>query len=146
MIRFWSKTKPGLNGCIEWQAAKKDGYGVFNRDGKHTILAHRMSWILEYGDLPKGSVLRHTCDNRPCVNVQHLMIGTHADNVADKISKGRGNDGMKHGHAKLTDAQVIKIRSLYQLRVSNQYELAVEFGVSQSVISEIINRNAWDHI
>lgn len=147
MQRFWSKTRSGTDGCIEWTAAKKSyGYGVFNRDGKHTILAHRMAWILEYGNLPDDSVIMHRCDNPGCVNVKHLMIGSHADNVADKIAKGRGNDGMRHGHAKLTDDVIRQIRSLYQAREANQYQLAKRFGISQSVISEVINRKSWDHI
>ena len=145
MERFWSKTKKADNGCIEWIAAvksSKDPYGVFNRDGKNTILAHRMAWILAYGELPKGSVVRHLCDNPRCVNVDHLAVGSHADNVMDKVSKGRGNDGMKHGMHKLNDGQVREIRALEM----NQYEIAKRYGVSQSVISEIRCRKSWDHI
>ena len=146
MNRFWSKTTPVKSGCIEWTASKKDGYGIFNRDGKNTILAHRMAWILEYGELPKGSVVMHICDNPSCVNVKHLRVGTHADNVADKIAKKRGNDGSRHGMSKLTEDKVRQIRSLYQNREANQYELAKRFGISQGTISEIINRKLWDHI
>lgn len=105
-----------------------------------------MAWILEYGELPKGSVVMHICDNPSCVNVKHLRVGTHADNVADKIAKKRGNDGSRHGMSKLTEDKVRQIRSLYQNREANQYELAKRFGISQGTISEIINRKLWDHI
>lgn len=140
--RFWSKTVRRENGCIEWTAAKKDGYGVFNRDGKHTILAHRLVYIWAHGELTRDQIIMHQCDNPACVNIDHLRLGTHADNVADKIAKGRGINGENHYLAKLTDDDVREIRA------SNlkQHDLAKRYGVSQPTISEIQNRKVWAHI
>lgn len=75
--------------CWSWRGSKhKFGYGWFRVNGK-TMLAHRVAYELARGPLPQGSVILHTCDNPECTNPDHLARGTHADNVADKLSKGR---------------------------------------------------------
>jgi predicted XRE-type DNA-binding protein len=84
----------------------------------------------------------HSCDNPACVNINHLSKGTHADNVADKVAKGRGISGQRHYKAKLTDDQIREIRASDM----NQYELAKLYGVSQPTVSEIQNRKVWAHI
>ena len=143
MERFFSKTVKSESGCLEWTAAKKDGYGVFNYDGRHTMLAHRWAYILANGGkLTAKDVIMHRCDNPSCVNHEHLQKGTHADNHDDKKRKGRSNTGMRHGHSKLTDAQVLEIRS----STLRQRDLAAQYGVTQSVISEVRSGKAWRHI
>ena len=143
MERFFSKTKAAESGCLEWQAAKNAaGYGVFNRDGKHTVLAHRMAYILKHGELEKFSVVMHQCDNPSCVNVDHLRLGTHAENHDDKKNKGRSNVGTRHGLHKLTEEQAKEIRSLKM----RQRDIAARFGITQSVVSEIRAGKAWRHI
>lgn len=88
--RFWSKVcilHP--SDCWEWQAAKFcNGYGVFRLDGKN-FRAHRLSWVLEYGDIPEGLSVLHSCDNPSCVNPHHLWLGTQLDNLRDSDCKGR---------------------------------------------------------
>jgi HNH endonuclease len=74
--------------CIEWTKFRLRGYGLQKFRGK-TRLAHRVAWMLANGEIPDGLCVLHRCDNPPCVNVDHLFLGTHADNVADKMAKGR---------------------------------------------------------
>lgn len=81
---------PNANGCMEWQGVRrKDGYGVLFV-GKRRVSAHRYSYQLHYGvTLDSLQLVCHKCDNPPCANPDHLFIGTHQDNVADMIAKGR---------------------------------------------------------
>jgi hypothetical protein len=82
-------------GCIEWHGAQtKDGYGLLTwRDGdlKRTTTAHRKAYELKHGPISDDICVMHTCDNPPCVNVDHLAPGTQLDNIQDCISKGRAN-------------------------------------------------------
>lgn len=144
MERFLSKVRPADNGCIEWTAAKNPaGYGVFNCDGKRTMLAHRFAYQTHHGvTLGRDDVVMHTCDNPSCVNLAHLALGTHADNHDDKKRKGRSNVGTRHGHHKLTEAEAREIRSLSM----RQKDIAAKYGISQSVVSEIRAGKAWRHI
>lgn len=89
-IRFFSKVKiAGLNECWEWQAYKnKFGYGLFNVN-YYATMAHRVSWELNNGPIPKGLYVLHKCDNPCCVNPNHLWLGTYKDNMRDCVAKGR---------------------------------------------------------
>ncbi len=83
MLRFWDKVdKSGK--CWIWRGSKlKTGYGRFHFAGK-TITAHRISWMLAHGSIEEGMHVLHKCDNPPCVNPDHLYIGTHTQNMQDK--------------------------------------------------------------
>lgn len=76
--------------CLNWQGSIRDGYGMFWAMGK-LMSAHRMIWELNYGDIPDGLQVLHHCDNRRCINIHHLFLGTQSDNLKDAISKGRLN-------------------------------------------------------
>ena len=94
--RFFSKTKlaeaprPGITTpCLEWTAGRNQrGYGRFKRAGK-TELAHRVAWELANGPVPTGMCVLHRCSSPCCVAVEHLFLGTQADNNADMVAKGR---------------------------------------------------------
>ena len=144
--RFWEKVRKGLD-CWEWTSSKNyGGYGTFCL-GKTTFLAHRIAYTILIGKIPSAMCVLHTCDNRSCVNPDHLWIGTYADNYHDMAAKGRVSAanqtcGEDHPNAKLTTKQVIAIRSSSE----NQYLIAERLGVSQSIISDIKSRKTWRHV
>ncbi len=87
---FYTPTTPDQ--CWEWQGARhRNGYGKIGTGGHTggTSLAHRVIWAEANGPIPDGMVIMHACDNPPCVNPSHLVIGTQSDNMHDKIRKGR---------------------------------------------------------
>ena len=90
MDRFFSKIKIANSGCWEWIAGirGKTGYGAFKLEGK-VIDAHRLSFIIHKGFIPTGFMVCHTCDNKVCVNPDHLILGTPKDNYDDGIKRGR---------------------------------------------------------
>lgn len=88
VARFWIKVDQ-TNFCWLWKSSvNKHGYGTFQY--KNESLAHRLSWIIVYGPIPDDKQVLHRCDNPKCVNPNHLFIGTHQDNMRDKMHKGRG--------------------------------------------------------
>ena len=99
--RFLNKVNK-TNSCWLWTASKNNsGYGEFNLN-KKMVKAHRVSWLLTFGEIPEGMCCLHKCDVRECVNPEHLFLGSNADNMADKKAKGRHQNSnkthCKHGH------------------------------------------------
>jgi hypothetical protein len=146
--RFWSKVDiKGLFDCWEWKGRKDiGGYGFFTFRSKEQK-AHRVVWILTYGEIPEGMQINHKCDNRGCVNPAHLYIGTQKDNVADMYSRGRQVvlAGSKSAVARLTEQEVLAIRVLFQTEITKA-DLARMFNISESSIRFIIQRKTWKHI
>ncbi len=145
IVRFWRKVSKG-DGCWEWTGAiNGHGYGFISAAiGHKKLLAHRASWMINKGPIPEGMLVCHHCDNRSCVNPDHLFIGTHNDNSLDKLSKGREARGERSGSSKLVDAQVLEIREL--LKVFTATEIARRFHVSCNAILKIKNGRTWSHL
>lgn len=161
--RFKAKYTPEpMSGCWLWTGAVSgNGYGNFMLDGGEQVTAHRASYLLHCGPIDFGSYVLHRCDNKQCVNPEHLFLGTPKDNTQDMIRKNRrvfpstknrmrGEEwykahagtlpcGESHSQAKLTKSDVLFIRSSGQIGV----ELAEKFGVSPKNISRIRRREIW---
>lgn len=143
---FWKHVSKGQpSECWEWQAKRLHGYGHMRYRDKDYI-AHRVSYELHKGTIPAKMVVCHRCDNPSCVNPDHLFLGTHADNVADKIAKGRQPHGSAVGSSKLTEEQVILIRIEYNCARITPQELADKYNVSRRTISDVLRRRTWKHI
>jgi len=110
--------------------------GMFEKKNKR-MGAHRMSYIVFNGEIPKGKSIMHTCDNRSCVNPAHLIIGTRKDNTQDMVSKGRVNRWEERGgkRQKLTDTQIEYIKN----STLSSYKLAEIYPVSSVQIRRIKN-------
>jgi hypothetical protein len=129
-------------GCWEWQRFRNDkGYGQTTYRGR-LWLAHRAAWAQRHGDIPNGIKVLHRCDNPACVNPAHLFLGTQADNIADCVAKGRNQSGQTNGHAKLTDDQVLEIRTI-DWKGATRKQIAARYGVSRATISHILLGTHW---
>ena len=131
-------------GCWVWAHYRKpDGYGQFNYAGR-AVLAHRAAFEAVNGVVPEGMCVCHRCDNPPCVNPDHLFLGTHADNMRDMSRKGRSGapQGERHGAAKLSEHDVSVIKILLDLGVK-QHRLATLYGVSKASVSNINTGRKW---
>lgn len=152
--RFWmSVDKRSSDNCWEWTTSKSHGYGIICEGpaGNCTRhMAHRLSWEIHNGPIPKGLGVLHKCDNPPCVNPDHLFLGTQRDNMYDMMNKGRGfvlppRHGSNHGMSKLDERKVLAIRDSIADGKKGK-DIALDYGVTPTLISYIKNRKIWAHI
>lgn len=137
--RFVRKVQIEPCGCHIWTASKfKTGYGRLTVAGK-SLLAHRLAWEMANGEIPAEMFVCHHCDRRACVNPEHLFLGSHEDNMADMVAKGRSLSGEGNPYARLNNATVKSIRE----SVGSQLEIAERFGVHQTTVSRVLNRRRW---
>jgi hypothetical protein len=132
------------SGCWEWVGTLNDsGYGVMRNHYKY-VGAHRLSYQQFVGPIPDGMHVLHKCDNRKCINPEHLFVGTNAENVADKVAKGRQrrHHGEKNPHARLTAQDVVAIRASGE----RQKDLAAKYGVTRTCIYDIRVGKSWGHL
>lgn len=151
--RLWSRVdrSGGPDACWPFLGSpgNRGGYGQILVDG-HNTPAPRAAWIVANGPIPDGLLVCHRCDNPPCCNPRHLFLGTHADNTADMVEKGRGKRppalrGVAHPGARLRDEQVKSIRLRLAEGVS-QRQIARQYGVSQSQVSHIATGKHWTDV
>lgn len=151
IISFHKKYKVNENECWEWTARLcRDGYGQIRvgstKDSSRRIArSHIISYEIHKGD--RGNLfVCHKCDNRKCVNPEHLFLGTHSDNMKDMAAKGRGNTCLQVGennkHSKLSEKQA---KEILTSTLSN-VELAKKFKVSFRTISAIRCGKSWKHL
>ena len=140
-----SKFVVSASGCWIWRGGKfNHGYGAISagsrRSGRRLLLAHRVVYEHLRRRIPTGMKACHHCDNKLCVNPDHIFIGAQADNVADMIKKGRANwrRGEAHYAVKLTDAQVRALRRAYATGVISQEALGRKYGISQTHVSALV--------
>lgn len=132
------------SGCSLWlRSVDKDGYGWAHWSGR-TRRAHILAWEGSSGPAPSGLCVCHKCDNPSCVNVDHLWLGTNADNVRDRDDKGRHNfsRGEEQYVSRLTETDVLAIRA----SMDTGRALAIRYDVSFQHISDIRSGQAWKHI
>jgi len=159
---FSSMLRPTENGCLVWSGATQHKYGRVWHDNK-THQAHRKAWELKNGNIPAGMLVCHKCDNPPCCNPQHLFLGTDADNVADKVRKGRqaritGDRhwskrmpdriarGSKFVSASLSEKDIPVIFYLRNKQRMRYKDIAEIYQTSNAVIGSVIRRSMWRHV
>lgn len=144
---FFDKIFYSIDGCWYWTGAiYKNGYGQIGFNRKHQTV-HRLSYELHKGKIPKHLCVLHSCDNRLCVNPDHLSLGTHKENTKDMIKKGRKPLflGENASASKLRNEDVLNIRASY-IGGESMISLAKKYGVRYQSIGAIIYRRTWKHI
>jgi len=159
--RFWRHVDTSGD-CWLWQASvDTSGYGQISNGAGRLVMAHRLSYELAHGPIPPGRLVCHKCDTPRCVNPAHLFLGSHVDNAADMVAKGRSARGdassarlhperrprgATHPKARLTEAQVVDLRQRYAAGTTTQRALAREYGVSRATIVAALERRSWHHV
>ena len=139
--RFWHYVRQE-GSCWEWVGGKyPNGYGRLNVDGNMEY-AHRVSYRIHKGEIPEGLEIRHQCHNRKCVNPDHLLVGTHTENMQDSVRDKKTAWGAAHGSVKLSADQVVDILDDER----SQRVIAEEYGISQPTVSNIKTRRTWGHL
>ncbi len=146
MCKFLSQIEK--NNCWIWKGGLgRHGYAQ-HRMNNTPIVAYRAAWILFKGEIPKGICVCHRCDNKKCVNPDHLFLGTQSDNMKDMLEKGRRRKDLKGQdvpHSRLKDKD---IKDIFEMR-KNRYkirEIAEVFKVHKTHIGKILQRKKWKHI
>lgn len=148
--RFWDLVdiKEDKNECWEWKGYRHErGYGYFKYEPRGKLLkTHRIAYTISKGIIPEGLLVRHQCDNPPCCNPNHLLVGTNADNTKDKLERGRmvSQPGEKNHFHLLKAEQVIEIRKNYKFGGNAEFiATGKKYNVSRDCIYNIIHKKSW---
>lgn len=134
--------------CWLWRGGlDSKGYAVLYdpNNRKRQILAHRIAWQLHFGVIPDRLFVCHRCDTPACVNPYYLFLGTPADNVRDCVAKSRHSFGDNHPRAKLHEADIPMIRSLYATGTPATV-IAARFLVKPGTIHGVLSGRGWKHV
>jgi DNA-binding transcriptional regulator YiaG len=131
----------GCHVCTSHHKKKREDIGI-TRNGKRSIIT-RYVWEIVNGKIPNGLLIRHKCDNPPCINPDHLELGTNQDNSNDKLERGRQAKGENQGSSKLTEDQV---RDIKMNTTNSITELAEMYGVAIDTIQKIDQVKTWKHV
>lgn len=142
--RFWTYVEKLSNvECWEWKAHKDiQGYGQFTTNGKH-FRSNRFAWELTHGAIPLKQMVCHACHNPSCCNPAHLYLGDNTDNMKDMVLAERSCHGERNPSAKLTHAEVLKVREMYSTGQHSHRALATIFNVGKTTIAQIVRRETW---
>lgn len=136
-------------GCVEYQGTRTTwGYGLISQYGLHESV-HRLAYELWNGPVPKGMIVRHSCDNPPCFNPEHLLIGTTSDNAKDRVERNPGAilRGEQLNHNKLTASDVLKIKELAETGMTGGAIQRQFFPhVTDRTVRNVIAKRRWAHI
>lgn len=161
--RFQAKTKPDEFGCLMWIGTKNTtGYGLM-RVNNTLYRAHRLAYIIHHGFIPENLSILHLCDKPSCVLIDHLMAGTHAENMRQAAQRGRLKGlkgdlsssrryperrprGSMNHFSLLNEEKVAEILFYFQYRGYTRNELAKKYGVASRTIFDIIKRKTWIHV
>jgi hypothetical protein len=154
-LDYYTDVLPGLGpwgDCFEWRLKTSTrGYGHMKIE-KRMVETHIASYLRHRGPVPEGKILRHTCDNRLCNNVGHLITGTHADNSRDRVERNRQAKGSSIAISKLNNMQSRVIRRLADLQPTlgrsermTHRDIGSTFNVSKETVGDIKSGKTWKH-
>lgn len=145
---YWANVdKRGPDECWEYKGGKAVGYGYVgayqNARGKYGEYAHRLTYMIHHGPIPKGVYIRHRCHNKLCCNEAHLIAGTPKDNHRDSYKAGRLP---KMNCSGLSHDDVREIRRLYADKEMTQTAIARKYNMTQANVSAICRRKTWQEV
>lgn len=141
--RFLDKVHIKPSGCWEWSGSlRSDGYGEIRVTNNKHFRTHRLMWELVNGDIPKGKMVLHKCDNPACCDPNHLFLGDQQINMKDRDNKGRVPSGIQHYRHKLDFTKAKQIKVLHKQGLTLK-QIGEKFGVCDSLICQVVNDKAW---
>jgi len=131
------------NGCfiVTSHAELNSGYALIHSQGKRTLV-HRFIYTQCFGEIPTGLMVRHKCDNRMCINPEHLLLGTHQDNMDDATERNRFVFGEQHPNQKHSIQLIMNIKNMLKDGYQN-YEIAEKLKVKPSLVTDVKLKRSW---
>lgn len=143
--KFLANVVKNESGCWVWSGRpNSSGYGRFTFN-KAADTAHRWAYRLFKGEDPGALYVCHSCDNKMCVNPEHLWLGTLQDNIRDMVKKGRQAKGARRHNARLDDVRARAVKELHKIGVP-QNEIAAFFGIHKATINDVATGKTWRHV